>query len=408
MGCRGLFVDLLCYDGRSSVAVFSCVTVPPMCFADPSLLCLGSRRCLCPHPLLIPCARSRWWNPAVEAQAVGRCHRIGQTKAVFVYRLYIAASVETKILEIQDKKQEMADGALGVEGVQTLGRQRLTLEDVLALFGRFSGEDAAAETPAQRAANHARILAANRARPAGAAAAAAAAAARLPLPPGLVPPPIAPAPRRRRRSGVPDDMVVALQRAHDARSAQRVRESAAQARRVQQQQQAQQLQQLQALQQQQQQALQQQQQAHQQDASQRRQQLAQLQFEQQQQRQFAQLHHQQQQQLAQMQAALNAGVGLAPQPPLGSAAGDPAGGGGIGGAAADAARPYTYHPPPPAAAPAPPPPAPPPPPPPLPVANLNALEAPPSLSAASSLQALQRMLRQTPDRGGGGGGADPL
>lgn len=346
-----------------------------------------------------------WWNPAVEAQAVGRCHRIGQTKAVFVYRLYIAASVETKILEIQDKKQEMADGALGVEGVQTLGRQRLTLEDVLALFGRFSGEDAAAETPAQRAANHARILAANRARPAGAAAAAAAAAARLPLPPGLVPPPIAPAPRRRRRSGVPDDMVVALQRAHDARSAQRVRESAAQARRVQQQQQAQQLQQLQALQQQQQQALQQQQQAHQQDASQRRQQLAQLQFEQQQQRQFAQLHHQQQQQLAQMQAALNAGVGLAPQPPLGSAAGDPAGGGGIGGAAADAARPYTYHPPPPAAAPAPPPPAPPPP---LPVANLNALEAPPSLSAASSLQALQRMLRQTPDRGGGGGGADPL
>lgn len=337
----------------------------------------------------------------MEAQAVGRCHRIGQTKAVFVYRLYIAASVETKILEIQAKKQEMADGALGVEGVQTLGRQRLTLEDVLALFGQFSGEDAAAETPAQRAANYARILEANRARPAGAAAAAAAAAARMPLPPGLVPSPIAPAPRRRRRSGVPDDMVVALQRAHDARTAQRVQESAAQARRVQQPQQAQQQQQLQALQPQQEQALQQQQQARQQEASQRQQQLAQLQFEQQQQRQFAQLHHQQQQQqLAQMQAALNAGVGWAPQPPLGAAAGDPAGGGGSGDAAADAARPYAYDTPPLAPAPAPPPP-------PLPVANLDALRAPPSLRAAPSLQALHRMLRQAPGRGGGGG-ADPL
>lgn len=145
----------------------------------------------------------RWWNPAVEAQAVGRCHRIGQTRPVHVYRLHIGSSVETKILEIQDKKEEMASGALGVEGVQTLGRQRLTLDEVMSLFGRFSGEDANAETAVQRAARHAQIVAAAAANHAGAGPAAAAAAAPLfappPAAPALMPPPLAEAMPMRRK-----------------------------------------------------------------------------------------------------------------------------------------------------------------------------------------------------------------
>ncbi|OSX77817.1 hypothetical protein BU14_0134s0038 [Porphyra umbilicalis] len=145
-----------------------------------------------------------WWNPAVEAQAVGRCHRIGQTKHVHVYRLHIGSSVETKILEIQAKKEEMASGALGVEGVQTLGRQRLTLEEVMSLFGRFSGEDANAETAAQRAARHAQIVAAAAANHAGTGTAAAAAAAPLfappPAAPALLPPPLAEAMPMRRKA----------------------------------------------------------------------------------------------------------------------------------------------------------------------------------------------------------------
>jgi SNF2 family DNA or RNA helicase len=51
-----------------------------------------------------------WWNPAVENQATDRAYRIGQTKAVFVYKLIIENSIEQKILELQVKKQSLQNG----------------------------------------------------------------------------------------------------------------------------------------------------------------------------------------------------------------------------------------------------------------------------------------------------------
>jgi len=50
-----------------------------------------------------------WWNPAVEAQAVDRAHRIGQTRRVFAYRLIARDTVEEKILALQDRKRDLAD-----------------------------------------------------------------------------------------------------------------------------------------------------------------------------------------------------------------------------------------------------------------------------------------------------------
>ena len=50
-----------------------------------------------------------WWNPAVEAQAIDRTHRIGQTRQVFAYRLIARDTVEEKVLALQESKRDLAD-----------------------------------------------------------------------------------------------------------------------------------------------------------------------------------------------------------------------------------------------------------------------------------------------------------
>ncbi len=54
-----------------------------------------------------------WWNPAVEAQAIDRAHRIGQQRQVFAYRLIASDTVEQRVLELQQTKRELADAILG-------------------------------------------------------------------------------------------------------------------------------------------------------------------------------------------------------------------------------------------------------------------------------------------------------
>ncbi|MFW5831853.1 MAG: SNF2-related protein, partial [Prolixibacteraceae bacterium] len=49
-----------------------------------------------------------WWNPAVENQAIDRCHRIGQDKKVFAYRMICKNTVEEKIIDLQNKKKKIA------------------------------------------------------------------------------------------------------------------------------------------------------------------------------------------------------------------------------------------------------------------------------------------------------------
>ena len=56
-----------------------------------------------------------WWNPAVEAQAIDRAHRIGQSRHVFAYRLLARDTVEEKVAELQQTKRDLADAILNAD-----------------------------------------------------------------------------------------------------------------------------------------------------------------------------------------------------------------------------------------------------------------------------------------------------
>jgi len=67
-----------------------------------------------------------WWNPAVEAQAIDRTHRIGQDKTVIAYRLVASGTVEEKIFELQQRKAALARDLLGEDGfARSLSRDDL-------------------------------------------------------------------------------------------------------------------------------------------------------------------------------------------------------------------------------------------------------------------------------------------
>ncbi|MDX2152169.1 MAG: DEAD/DEAH box helicase [Bryobacteraceae bacterium] len=73
-----------------------------------------------------------WWNPAVEAQAIDRAHRIGQTQNVFAYRLIAKNTVEEKVLELQKSKRALADAILSEDNAVLRDLTREDLEMLLS------------------------------------------------------------------------------------------------------------------------------------------------------------------------------------------------------------------------------------------------------------------------------------
>jgi len=73
-----------------------------------------------------------WWNPAVEAQAVDRAHRIGQTRKVFAYRLIAKDTVEEKVLELQKTKRDLAAAVIGEDNALIRDLRREDLELLLS------------------------------------------------------------------------------------------------------------------------------------------------------------------------------------------------------------------------------------------------------------------------------------
>ena len=73
-----------------------------------------------------------WWNPAVEAQAVDRAHRIGQMRAVFAYRLIARDTVEEKVLDLQKTKRDLASAIIGQDNALIRDLRREDLELLLS------------------------------------------------------------------------------------------------------------------------------------------------------------------------------------------------------------------------------------------------------------------------------------
>ena len=73
-----------------------------------------------------------WWNKAAQNQAIDRAHRMGQKNTVFSYEMITKDTIEEKILELQNKKQDMTD--MIISGDES-GLKKLTQDDLNYILG---------------------------------------------------------------------------------------------------------------------------------------------------------------------------------------------------------------------------------------------------------------------------------
>jgi SNF2 family DNA or RNA helicase len=76
-----------------------------------------------------------WWNPAAQAQATDRAYRIGQQRPVFVYNLFVAGSVEERVMQLQQRKRWLSTTLLGDAGPGGIGA-----DEVETLFAPLADE----------------------------------------------------------------------------------------------------------------------------------------------------------------------------------------------------------------------------------------------------------------------------
>jgi SNF2 family DNA or RNA helicase len=91
-----------------------------------------------------------WWNPAVEEQATARAHRIGQDQPVFVYKLVVQGSIEERMLELQARKQALANSVLGQDAAGALKFDEADLQALLSPLGFLVATSQTPEEAARR------------------------------------------------------------------------------------------------------------------------------------------------------------------------------------------------------------------------------------------------------------------
>ncbi len=84
------------------------------------------------HDQVLPFQLDMHWNPQLESQACDRIYRVGQKKPVFVHKFLCEDTVERRILDLQRKKLDLAEGVL--TGARMTNGNKLTFEDLKSLF----------------------------------------------------------------------------------------------------------------------------------------------------------------------------------------------------------------------------------------------------------------------------------
>ncbi|BGP40520.1 hypothetical protein JCM10449v2_004482 [Rhodotorula kratochvilovae] len=75
-----------------------------------------------------------WWQPAIELQAIDRVNRIGQTQTVRVFQLVAKATVEERVLEVQDKKNALIQGAFSGNKNAPKAKSKIEVSDLASIF----------------------------------------------------------------------------------------------------------------------------------------------------------------------------------------------------------------------------------------------------------------------------------
>jgi superfamily II DNA or RNA helicase len=123
-----LYLDGKTHDRQSLVENFQQADGPPLFLISLKAGGLGLNLTNADYIFLL----DPWWNPAVEAQAIDRAHRIGRQKPVVAYRLIARDTVEEKILELQAKKRELAESIISEDNSVL---RKLEVEDLEMLLG---------------------------------------------------------------------------------------------------------------------------------------------------------------------------------------------------------------------------------------------------------------------------------